>query len=325
MQRNPFTFKWNTKLNKKVGCDQFVLDLFDQSRHCTSKPLGIFHACVDAAEHLVLHPLIPMVILAHPGPMPAGHARHPWAYLNAAYEEQETMKRHLLTYITSPDANMPEDILRSMQDGVHGLSTRDLRWIITFLRQFAVFAFSDIDQLMESFKLPWDSTTDINIFIHDKQHTMRLLAANHCPMNNRDAYVCIKSWFNLVHWAQCWNEHARTHATLATLDVDDLCRDIILYSDTSLPHMTTAQAGYHAAAAIAQPLPTSVEEAVAAAMAVYEAKNKPASKWKYYCHTHGPNNDPTHTSTTCRNPHPTKHNKNATINDRKGGAKHRSE
>jgi hypothetical protein len=322
MQRNPFTFKWNSSLNKKVACDQFLLDTLDQSRRCTNAVNGILHACVTPAEYAILHPLIPMVVLVHPGPMPGGAARHPWEYLNNAFETQESMIRMLLIHITSPEAAMPEDILRSMRDGVHGLSTRDLRWIIAFLRQFAVFTFSDIDHLMESFKLPWDPTMDIHTFIHDKQHTLRLLAANHCAMNNRDAYVCIKSWFNLTHWAQCWNEHARTHATLATLDVDHLFRDVVLYCETSLPHMTTGQAGYHAAAVSAQPSSAGIAEAVAAAMAVYEAKNKP--KCAAYCWSHGESQNPTHTSKLwdgkkgCKNPKPG-HIQTATPLDHKGG------
>ena len=208
--------------------------------------------------------------------------------------------RFLLIHITSPEANIPDDFLRSMQDGIHGLSSRECRWICSYISNFSILKLVDIDELLTLFEVPWDPSKEIRSFKHYKQHTLRLLAANFCPMKNHDVYIRTKTWFNSAHWSQCWNDHARTQATLATLNVDHLFADIIMFCDTSLPHMTTAQADYHAsAAAVIQASPTNAEHAFAAMMAVYESKRQPASKWKYYCHTHGPNHNPDQTSALC--------------------------
>jgi hypothetical protein len=329
-----FTAKFNQNINRQVAANQFRLDFLDNLRRATNAPnqLGILHAGVSPAQHLALHPQVPALILADPGPMPGGAARHPWEHLEKAFLNQTDAIRCGNIYITSPEANVPLDILRSMQDGALGMSTRDMRWILQFLLDnYATLRLTDIDEMIHTFKtVLWDTTSDIRCYLYDKRQIMHLLAANHCIMNHRDAYEHAKMWFNASHFTQCWIEHARAHPTLASLNIDHLFDDIIAFRDTSLKHMTTAQAGYHAAAATSttnQASSTSVADAVAAAMAAYEAKHKPASKskWKSYCWTHGPSNNKDHTSALCRNPHSTDHKTTATISNRMGGAKHRSE
>ena len=97
MQRNPFTFKVNAGIvNKKMAIADFILQAQDQARHCSNT--GILPLCMTVAEHLVLYPLGPAVILQSPGPMPAGAARHPWEHLNTAYETQQVLSRCMLTH-----------------------------------------------------------------------------------------------------------------------------------------------------------------------------------------------------------------------------------
>ena len=318
MQRHPLTFKVNAGIsNKKMAIADFILQAHDQARHCSTD--GILPLCMTAAEHLVLYPLGPAVILLPPGPMPGGAARHPWEHLNTAYETQQVLARQMLTHTISPEAGIPVDLIRSMHDGIHGLSNRDLPWIYAYLKNFSVLSPTDIDELMDEFALPWDSKQEIRTFVHDKQHLLRVLAANLCPINTRDVYVHAKKWFNPIHWLQCWNDHARLHSTLLLYNADDLFRDIILFRDTSFQHMTSSQAGYHAAAVTQHPVTTTgTEDAIELAVAAFMDKQKP--QWTTYCWSHGPNNDPTHHSGVkgCRNPKPG-HQHKATLLNRMGG------
>ena len=321
-QRNPFTFKWNRSTpNTKMACKAFIVEAFHQVRNCSTT--GILPMCVSPAEYALLHPAGPMVILASPGDMPGGGARHAWEHLNNAFENQQMLYRACLTHITSPDANMPSDIIRSMHEGEHGLANRDLRWIFTFLKNFCVFTLTDITVLKESFVVPWDRVQEIRTFVHDKQQIISILAANFAPINNFDAYEQAKKWFSVQHWANCWIEHARNHGTPELLNIADLFRDIIAYCDTSLQHITAAQAGYHAAAAVALPSATPPSDAVIErAFAAFMAKQRP--KCAAYCWSHGESMNPTHTSKLwdgtkgCKHPKPG-HDQSATPQDHKGG------
>jgi hypothetical protein len=310
MSRTTFTCVWNPNIKfPKLACQQFLRSAQDQAINCTMT--GILPFCMTEAEHLVLYPLGPRVVLGNPGAMPAGNARHVWEHLNTAYELQEFTRRAFFSHLTSPAAGIPLDIIRSMEDGPHGLSTRSLQWIFTFLQNFCVLTFADIDEIKLHFTEAWDQVQEIRTFIHDKQHLLRLLAANHCTMNNHDVYGYTKKWFHVTHWAQCWNEHFRTHQTLALLNVEHLFRDIIVFKETSLQHMTAAQAGYHAAAVFPQ---ATIEDTIAIAVAAAMANYKPKS----YCWSCGETSNPRHTSASCNKQKPG-HQKKATIQNRMGG------
>ena len=318
MQRHTFTFAWDHKAkSQKLACQAFVRAALDQARKCTLTGIAAF--CLTQAEYTALHPNVPRTMLNPPGEMPAGNARHAWERLTIAYETQEHMRNYLSSYLASPAAEIPTDILRSMEDGEHGMSTRSLEWIFTFLKNYCRLTFTDIDDLRALLAEPWDQTQEIRTFVHDKEHILRTLAGNHCRQCDYEVYCCAKKWFNPVHWAQCWTDHARTHQTLADLNVDELFAAIISYKETSLQHMTIAQTGYHAAAAITETTQVSVAEAVAAAMTAYAIKHQPAAQWKHYCWTHGPSNNSQHTSKLCTNPDLPKHRKDATILNRMGG------
>ena len=98
-----------------MACQQFLRTAQDQALNCTMT--GILPFCMTEAEHLLLYPLGPRVVLDNPGAMPVGAARHVRAHLNTAYELQEFTRRDFFSHFTSPAAGIPLDIIRSMEDG----------------------------------------------------------------------------------------------------------------------------------------------------------------------------------------------------------------
>ena len=323
-----FTFRWGAKGSHRRNATQFQIDAFDQARRATNAPngVGILHALTTILEHQALHPGIAIAVLQHPGVMPVGPANaiKIWEHSERAFDIQQDAVRQFTNHLTT-DSGIPADIIRNMQDGANGMSTRSLPWIFNYIRtNYAGLNPQDIEELLAEFSIRWDPSTDIRTYLHDKLQIWRDLAANHCAMNPYDTYKHARLWFS-EHFNQCWTDHARAHPTLATYNVEHLFADIIAFRESSLPQLTTAQAGYHAAAVVQKIMHLSDEESFAANMAVYEkSRQKPKPTFTHYCHTHGPNNCATHTSMLCDNP-ASGHKKKATLTNRMGGKNHRSE
>ena len=169
MQQYTFTFAWNHKAKSpKQACQAFVRAALDQAMVCTLTGIAAF--CLTQAEYNTLLPLVPRIMLNSPGEMPVGNARHAGDRVNTAYETLQHMRNYLSSYLASPAAGIPTDILRSMEDGERGMSTRSLEWIFTFLKNYCRLIFTDIDDLKAMLAEQWDQTQEIRTFVHDKEH-----------------------------------------------------------------------------------------------------------------------------------------------------------